>query len=73
MEFAVKDSGPGISQKDQEKLFKRFARIDPKDKSGWGLGLVIAKDFVQAQGGEIFVQSDPGKGSCFSFTLPVVG
>jgi len=73
VEFAVRDSGPGISQKDQEKLFKRFARIDPKDKSGWGLGLVIAKDFVQAQGGEIFVQSDPGKGSCFSFTLPVVG
>ncbi len=73
VEFSVKDFGPGIPHKEQEKLFKRFARINPKDKSGWGLGLVIAKDFVQAQGGEIFVHSEAGKGSCFSFTLPVIG
>lgn len=73
VEFSVKDSGPGISQADQEKLFKRFVRLDSKDKSGWGLGLVIAKDFVIAQGGEISVESNPGEGSCFSFTLPVVG
>jgi PAS domain S-box-containing protein len=69
--FYVKDSGPGISKDDQEKLFKRYAQLNPKEKTGWGLGLAIAKDFVLAQSGDIYVQSEPGKGCEFCFTLPL--
>ncbi len=69
--FSVKDRGPGISRENVEKLFKRFSQIDPKSSKGWGLGLAIAKDFVAAQGGTIGVNSEPGKGSEFWFSLPV--
>ena len=69
--FYVKDSGPGIPKDDQEKLFKRYAQLNPKEKTGWGLGLAIAKDFVLAQSGDIYVQSEPGKGCEFCFTLPL--
>jgi signal transduction histidine kinase len=69
--FFVKDSGPGIPSEDQDKLFKRFTQINPKEKSGWGLGLAIAKEFVLAQRGEIFVESELGKGSIFCFSLPL--
>jgi signal transduction histidine kinase len=67
----VKDSGPGILKEDQEKLFKRYAQLNPKEKTGWGLGLAIAKDFVLAQGGDIHLESEPGKGCEFCFTLPL--
>lgn len=69
--FSVKDNGPGILAENVEKLFKRFSQIEQKSSKGWGLGLAIAKDFVTAQGGSIGVNSQPGKGSEFWFSLPV--
>lgn len=69
--FSVKDNGPGISSENVEKLFKRFSQIEQKSSKGWGLGLAIAKDFVTAQSGSIGVNSEPGKGSEFWFSLPV--
>ncbi len=72
--FSVKDNGPGISKEDQEKLFQRFTQVGKKSRQsasgGWGLGLAISKEFVLAQGGRIWVESDEGKGSKFIFTLP---
>jgi signal transduction histidine kinase len=70
IKFSVKDEGPGISKEDQDKIFKRFVQVGNKNK-GTGLGLAISKEFVQAQGGRIIVESEPGKGSTFSFFLPV--
>ncbi len=69
--FTVEDRGPGILPENIEKLFKRFSQIEQRSGKGWGLGLAIAKDFVTAQGGNIGVTSEPGKGSEFWFTLPV--
>jgi PAS domain S-box-containing protein len=69
--FSVIDNGPGISKEDQEKLFQRFTQIGKKSRQGWGLGLAISKEFVQAQGGEIWVESEVGQGSKFIFSLPV--
>jgi len=68
--FSVHDQGPGISKEDQDKIFKRFVQVGVKHK-GTGLGLAISKEFVQAQGGRIIVESEVGKGSTFSFYLPV--
>jgi PAS domain S-box-containing protein len=70
IKFSVHDQGPGINKDDQEKIFKRFVQVGNKNK-GTGLGLAISKEFVQAQGGSIIVESEPGKGSTFSFFLPV--
>jgi signal transduction histidine kinase len=70
IKFSVHDQGPGISKEDQDKIFKRFVQVGNKNK-GTGLGLAISKEFVQAQGGKIIVESEPGKGSTFSFFLPV--
>jgi NtrC-family two-component system sensor histidine kinase KinB len=69
--FSVKDFGPGISEEDQKKLFGRFTQLGRRGERGWGLGLAIAKEFVQAQGGSILVKSSPGEGSTFIFTMPV--
>jgi signal transduction histidine kinase len=67
--FSVIDNGPGISEEDQEKLFHRFTQVGKKTRQGWGLGLAISKEFIQAQGGRIWVESEEGKGSKFIFTL----
>ena len=69
IKFSVKDEGPGISKEDQDKIFKRFVQVGNKNK-GTGLGLAISKEFVQAQGGKITVESELGSGSTFSFYLP---
>jgi PAS domain S-box-containing protein len=71
VKFSVIDNGPGISKEDQKKLFQRFTQVGIKSRQGWGLGLAISKEFVQAQGGKIWVESEEGKGSKFIFTLPV--
>ena len=71
IKFSVKDEGPGISKEDQDKIFKRFVQVGNKNK-GTGLGLAISKEFVQAQGGKIVVESEVGIGSTFSFFLPVI-
>ncbi|MDD3926972.1 MAG: ATP-binding protein [bacterium] len=71
-EIAVTDRGIGISARDMEHLFERFYRVEDKHKSeGLGLGLYITKALVEAHGGHIRVESKPGKGSRFSFTLPM--
>lgn len=67
--FLVKDSGTGISEKYQNKIFERYFRVPGTQKEGTGLGLAICKEFIEAQGGSIEVKSEPGTGSTFSFTL----
>jgi two-component system phosphate regulon sensor histidine kinase PhoR len=71
--ISVKDSGIGIPGKDLPRLFERFYRVDEarsRDRGGTGLGLSIVKHIVQSLGGSVRVESTPGTGSIFSFTLP---
>jgi signal transduction histidine kinase len=73
LQVSVTDTGEGISAKDLPNIFERFYRVDKsraRATGGSGLGLTIAKRLVEAHGGEIEVRSEPGKGSCFIFTLP---
>lgn len=73
IQVLVSDSGPGIEAKHLPRLFERFYRVDPgrsRDMGGTGLGLSIVKHLVEAMGGEVSVESAPGKGSTFGFTLP---
>lgn len=71
VQFSVKDKGPGISEEEQRKLFQPYRRAAGDKTKGTGLGLAISKEFVEAQGGRIWVESKPGKGSTFIFILPV--
>ncbi len=70
--FAVRDFGPGISEEDCAKIFNKFVKVGQRFSKGTGLGLAISKDFVQSMGGRIWVESKPGAGSTFSFTVPAV-
>lgn len=70
--FSVEDTGIGISQEDQQKLFVPFERLEDRDKKkrdGSGLGLALSKRIIELMGGEISVNSDKGKGSTFKFVL----
>ncbi len=69
----VRDTGIGIAEEDIPKLFQRFSQLDGgvRKGGGTGLGLAIAKTLVEAHGGQIGVQSVPGQGSTFYFTLPL--
>lgn len=69
VKFLVKDNGTGISEKYQKKIFDRYFRIPGTQKEGTGLGLAICKEFIEAQGGIIELESELGVGSTFSFTL----
>ncbi|MEE8392367.1 MAG: ATP-binding protein, partial [Anaerolineae bacterium] len=72
---SVTDTGIGMSPEDQDRLFTKYFRSeDPavRSESGTGLGLVITKSLVELQGGEIWVESEVGKGSTFAFTIPIV-
>jgi NtrC-family two-component system sensor histidine kinase KinB len=73
VEFSVKDFGKGIDEAYQKRLFDRYFQVptDGQNKSGSGLGLAISKDFINAQGGTIGVESEIGEGSRFYFRLPV--
>ena len=76
VEVAVADTGEGIPAGDLPNIFERFYRVDrsrSRATGGSGLGLTIAKYLVEAHGGKIEVQSELGKGSRFSFTIPVAG
>lgn len=69
---SVSDTGIGISKEDLPHVFERFYKADKaRSKDGSGLGLAIAKHTVQAHGGNIWAQSEEGKGSTFSFSLPL--
>ncbi|HMK08852.1 MAG TPA: ATP-binding protein, partial [Anaerolineales bacterium] len=72
--LAVADTGPGIAPEDQAKLFEPFSQVDasPTRKTGGtGLGLSICRHLVELHGGTIWVESQPGRGSAFFFTLPL--
>jgi PAS domain S-box-containing protein len=72
VQVGVNDTGSGIDPKDQPRIFDKFARVQRKGRSkGLGLGLAFCRLAVEAHGGEIWVESEPDKGSTFLFTLPV--
>ena len=69
----VGDTGPGIPAEDHERIFLEFQQAgrDAGKPQGTGLGLALAKKFVEMHGGKIWVESELGKGSTFTFTLPI--
>jgi len=74
--FSVKDSGIGIPAEKQSKLFTKFYQVDTtltRKAGGTGLGLVISKGIVEAHKGKIWLKSEAGKGSIFSFSVPIGG
>jgi two-component system phosphate regulon sensor histidine kinase PhoR len=74
VEVFVRDTGIGIPAADLPRLFERFYRVDKarsREMGGTGLGLAIVKHLARAHGGDVRVESEPGKGSAFFFTLPV--
>lgn len=75
IEISVKDTGLGVSSEIQSKLFDISKSISTKgtaDEKGTGLGLILCKEFIEKHGGDIRVESEPGKGSNFIFTLPLI-
>jgi PAS domain S-box-containing protein len=71
---SVADQGIGIAPEEQERIFQRFYRVDnrlQREAQGAGLGLFLSKSIVEAQGGRLWVESQPGRGARFSFTLPL--
>jgi signal transduction histidine kinase len=74
VEVTVADTGEGIPAEELENIFERFYRVDrsrSRRTGGSGLGLTIAKRLIEAHGGQISVESEPGKGSRFTFTVPI--
>lgn len=72
--FLIRDTGIGVPKEELPRLFERFYRVDKarsRELGGTGLGLAIVKHLVRAQGGDVAVNSELGRGSVFSFTLPV--
>ena len=74
LHVSVRDTGHGIKAGDLPKLFQAFEQLDSggsRQKGGTGLGLTIAKEIILAHNGNIWAESEPGKGSVFHFTLPI--
>jgi signal transduction histidine kinase len=71
VEISVTDNGPGISEQDTGQIFERFSLLKRNDRRGLGLGLYIAKWIVEAHQGRIWVTSEAGRGSTFTFTIPI--
>ena len=71
VEISVTDNGPGIPEQAKAQIFERFSQLKINDRRGLGLGLFIAKWIVEAHKGRIWVTSEVGKGSRFSFTIPL--
>lgn len=72
IEFCVRDTGPGIGPEELPQIFGQFWQARASDSRGIGLGLAIAKGIVEAHRGRIWVESEPGEGATFRFTLPLV-
>jgi signal transduction histidine kinase len=70
--FEVSDAGEGVSKEYRSAIFERFFRVPGSTSSTAGLGLSLAKEIVEAHHGTIGVESEPGRGSTFWFTLPAV-
>jgi len=73
VEISVSDSGIGIPKEDVNRIFERFYRVDKarsRQVAGTGLGLSIVRHAVEQMKGNVTVESEPGKGSCFTITLP---
>jgi len=73
VEISIKDNGIGVPKKDIDKLFRPNVYLSTKstlNETGTGLGLILCKDFIEKNGGQITAESEEGKGSTFSFTLP---
>jgi signal transduction histidine kinase len=73
VEVSVSDTGIGIAPEDQQKVFEEFRQVGTADKKaeGTGLGLALSRKFIELHGGRIWVTSETGRGSTFTFTLPV--
>src|SRR5262249_61677321 len=73
VEISVTDTGVGIAPEDHGKVFEEFRQVGTADKKveGTGLGLALSRKFVELHGGRIWVKSQVGQGSTFTFTLPV--
>jgi signal transduction histidine kinase len=69
--LVVADQGKGISAEDQARIFEKFERVDISEPGGTGLGLYIARRLARAMGGDVAVDSAPGQGARFTFTLPL--
>jgi signal transduction histidine kinase len=73
VEVSVTDTGIGIAPEDQEAVFEEFRQVGTTDKKveGTGLGLTLCRKFIELHGGKIWVQSQVGEGSTFTFTIPM--
>jgi len=72
--ISVKDEGMGIKPSDADKIFDRYYRVESNNTrhiSGFGIGLYLSAEIIQRHGGRIWLESEPGKGSTFYFTLPL--
>ena len=72
VQVSVTDTGPGIAPEDHERIFEEFQQTEAgvEQREGTGLGLALSRRLVELHGGRIWVDSEPGKGSTFVFTLP---
>jgi signal transduction histidine kinase len=72
VQVSVADTGPGIAPEDQERIFEEFQQTDAgtRQAEGTGLGLALSRRLIELHGGRLWVESTPGAGSTFTFTLP---
>ncbi|MCB0212845.1 MAG: HAMP domain-containing histidine kinase, partial [Anaerolineae bacterium] len=68
--FWIKDNGPGLSKEHQREIFTEFTRLDESGVQGHGLGLATVRRIIEKLNGDVGVESTPGQGSTFYFTLP---